>query len=146
MSNTLNDLQNNLNNDDEVKSSYINSKLSESESDSSDSESEKCKVIIPRRKKHFNANQELLTQVFTLQQTVSKLHKKMYKIKGEIDSEEIKSRYTKLDLNNLQIKKESLLKDIKDLKLAYQQSNTENMLFRFFLCVYMLYRLYTIIF
>jgi hypothetical protein len=140
--NNLNILQKSLNDDVEMQSNFLNNEVS-SESES-DSESDSCKIIMPKRKKKTDTSQEMLHQLLLQHKILSKTQKKMYKLQSEIDSEEVSTRYIKLELNNTQVKLEETKLKVKDCKTILSASQAENWITRIFLVLYMFYRLYCI--
>ena len=144
---TLHMFQKNLNEDTELKSSYINAENSESDSDYSDDNNDpknECKIIFPNRSKNKNidTSQELLSQLIKQHQVISNTQKKMYKLKSELDKEEITSRYIKLDLNNTQIKLEESKVQLETSKQQLTNSKIENWTLRSVMLLYFMLKIY----
>jgi hypothetical protein len=139
--NNLNNLQKSLNEDVEVQSNFLHAEV-ESDCSESDSEQESCKIILPKRKKNTDTSQEMLHQLLLQHKMLSKTQKKMYKLQSEIDSEEVSTRYIKLELNNTQVILEETKLKFKDCKMILEVSRTENWITRIFLVLYMFYRFY----
>lgn len=113
----LNMYQKNLDDDKEIQESFIKADVLDNESES-ESESE-YKIVLPKRsKKHSDTSQNLLHQLIYQNERLSKIQKRMYTIKAELDREEIINRYIKLDLNNSQI-------NLKDMKYDFEVCNKE---------------------
>lgn len=98
----LKNFQRSLNEDDEKKGHYINAEV---EDDTDDSEDEAIKIVAPRKpKKKSHVDTMLMEELITQQKAYLKAQKTIYKLRTEIDSEEVKTRYIKLDLNNAQVR------------------------------------------
>jgi hypothetical protein len=130
-----------LNEDSDMKTSYIE-KQSEKDSDSED---EPCKLIIPRSKKTDNS-QELLFQFIKQNQVIAKMQKKIYKLQTELDTEEVVSRYIKLDFNNTQVKLDETNDILIQCNKKLDNSDFERGICRITIIFYTLLRLYFFIF
>ena len=144
---TLHMFQKNLNEDTELKSSYINAENSESDSEYSDDTNEPtnaCKIVFPNRSKSKNihTSQELLSQLIKQHQVISNIQKKMYKLKSELDKEEITSRYIKLDLNNTQIKFEESKEQLETSKQHLTKTKIENWVLRSVILLFFMLKIY----
>ena len=127
--------QRNLDGDREAKLHFVEAEEDNDESEhSSSEEEERIKIVAPRRKKKSTIDTMLLEQSISLQHDCLKAQKTIYKLKSEIDTEEVKTRYLKLDLNNIQVKlDEELLKN----KLLFR-TQVENWALRIFIVLYIL--------
>ena len=77
----------------------------------SDEESDTIKIVHPKKyKKKNGVDIMLMEQLISQQNAYLKAQKEIYKLHTEIDTEEIKTRYLKLDLNNIQVNVELLTK------------------------------------
>lgn len=77
----------------------------------SDEESDTIKIVHPKKyKKKNGVDIMLMEQLISQQNAYLKAQKEIYKLHTEIDTEEIKTRYLKLDLNNTQVNVELLTK------------------------------------
>ena len=153
---TLNMFQRNLNEDTDLKSSYVNAENSDSE-DSEDSECSEtvestnaCKIIFPKsnrsKNKKLDTSQELLSQLIKQHQVSSNTQKKMYKLQSELDKEEITSRYIKLDLNNTQIKLEEYKEQLETSKQQLTNSKIENWTLRSVIFLYIIFKIYCLLY
>jgi predicted RNase H-like nuclease (RuvC/YqgF family) len=103
---------------------FVNNETPDTDTDTdteSDSESSKgLNIRIGNTKNNRNRNSEmganLLQQVLIQQNKVEKLQRKLFKIEKENEVEEVKSRYLKLDFNNLQVKVENCKEEIVIIK------------------------------
>lgn len=103
----LKDFQRSLNRNEEQKSHFVNKDNSDSES--SDSESETVRLSFPKKTKTTNPiDTMIMEQLIKTQKSYLKAQKTIYKLQTEIDTEEVKTRYLKLDLNNAQVHNEEL--------------------------------------
>ena len=128
-----------LNEDDGMKSSYVNAE-NESDSESDDT----CKIVIPRsKKKNHDTSQELLFQLIRQNQILSKTQKKMYELQAELDKEEVTARYIKLDLNNTQVKLDETKDKFKVCKKELKHARIENWIVRGLVLLYFLFRIYS---
>ena len=113
----LNIFQKQLDDDEETKNSYVTASKDGSDSDSdsdSESESERCKIVFPKHKrKKTDTSQELLFQLLHQHKQLAKSQKKQYELQSELDQEEMRGRYVKLDLNNTQVE----AKEAKEAKI-----------------------------
>jgi hypothetical protein len=129
-----------LDNNYDVKYDYVNA---DNESEDSEADSEACKIIIPSRpkKKYTDTSQELLFQLLKQNQILSNTQKKMYKLQGELDKEEIITRYIKLDLNNSQVKLEETNDELKIYKNKFSQCRIEILIVRCLVFMYIIFRI-----
>lgn len=116
MNSHLKKFQHSLNENTDEKNQFINSKIQsdsdiEIESDS-ESESETVTLTIPpkKTKRENHIDFLLMEQLIKQQKAYLKAQKTIYKLQTEIDTEEVKTRYIKLDLNNAQVRIEDLNK------------------------------------
>jgi hypothetical protein len=129
------------NGDDEVYDEVYKDKdyipSDNSDSDSSDSEDEcQTNIKITKNRKNTNIDNELFHQLVAQQKKYTKAMKKIYKLKSEIDVQEIKERYLKLDLNNAQVKTTEAEDELAEIKKTLWKSKVENYISRgcLFLC------------
>jgi hypothetical protein len=134
--NSLNMYQKTLDSNKDMKTSFIDAEVDESES-----EDDRCEIIIPKRKKKrgIDTGHELLFQLIDQHKVLVKTQKKMYKLQAELDKEEISTRYIKLDLNNTQVKLEDSNVKLKECQIALLHSRVENWVVRVISVVYILY-------
>ena len=133
--------QRNLDNDREAKNLYVDAEVEEDEEESgseSGSDEEQIKIVAPRRKKKSTMDTMLLGQSMSQQKELLKAQKLIYKLKAEINNEEVKTRYLKLDLNNAQVRLEEEL--VKNKQLF--QAKVENAILRVFILLYILWSMY----
>ena len=143
--NHLHMFRKNLDGDKDLKELYVSAEADDTDS-SSYSEGEEMKIVLPRRKnKNVDTSQELLFQLIKKQQDLSIAQKKLYKVKSELESIEITSRYVKLDLNNAQIKIDETVTKLKDCRESLVKSKNENNVFRFICIIWFIYRVYLMV-
>lgn len=102
---SLKQLRKVLKEDSDVKRDYINARAQDMEDINASVE---CKTD--------NINLEIFQQLLKSQQENIENQKTIYELRSEIDTEEVKSRYIKLDLNNATVKSEDLKEDIVNIK------------------------------
>jgi hypothetical protein len=108
MSEQLANFQRSLNENAEEKNQFINAGNSDSDSES---ESETVRLVLPKKtKREHPIDAMLMEQLIKQQKAYLKAQKTIYKLQTEIDTEEVKTRYIKLDLNNAQVRIEELNK------------------------------------
>jgi hypothetical protein len=135
----LNMLQRNLDRNQDFRSTFISAENSDSDS----SESESCKIVLPKkRRKKVDTSQELLFQLIKQNKNLSKTKKKMYSIQADLDKEEIKSRYVRLDLNNAQVECQEVTEKLKQSNSDLHKVRTENIITKVFIALYFTYRIY----
>jgi hypothetical protein len=122
--------------DKETKDHFISNEV-ESDSGSSDSETEsenEQNIVIPieRKRKREGINFLLMDNLTRTQERLSKAQKKIYKLKSEIDTQEVKDRYLKLDLNNREVEIEKL----KQVEAKFFYSRIENWIERTLLILF----------
>jgi hypothetical protein len=107
----LKKFQTNLDCDKEAKNMFVNKErddVSDDESISDDEEEvvqEHIKIMAPRKSKKGSAIDAMLfEQTIAQQKAYLKAQKTIYRLQSEIDTEEVKTRYLKLELNNLEVK------------------------------------------
>jgi hypothetical protein len=131
----LKNFQDNLIKDNETKFQFIDKKV-DSEEEESSSEEESLKIVAPRRKAGKGGlDKMLLEQSIAQQNAYLKAQKAIYKLKSEIDIEEVKTRYLKLDLNNIQV---SLDEEKEKNKVLYL-TQVENWSLRIAIVLYILW-------
>ena len=145
--NNLHMFQKNLDKNKELKEFFVSAEKDEEseESDSSDSEGKEMKIVLPKRKKkNADTSQELLFQLINQHKTLSMAQKKLYKVKTQLESLEITSRYVKLDLNNAQVKLEEMTDDLKNCRESIVKSNNEKAVFRCIFLAWLIFQVYLI--
>ena len=134
----LNIFQKQLDEDEETKSSFV-----DASNDESDSETEGCKIVFPKHKRKRNDTiQELLHQLLQQNKELVKIQKKQYELQSELDQEEIRGRYVKLDLNNAQVAADDAKDKLKTTKKRLFKSQVENWVWRSIMILFFLYQLY----
>jgi hypothetical protein len=133
--------QRNLNADRDAQSHFVGAEGPDPEESSTDEEDERIKIVAPRRKKKSPLDAMLLEQSISLQRDCLKSQKTIYKLRSEIDTEEVKSRYLKLDLNNLQVR---LDEELAKTKILYR-TQVENCILRTFVMTYFVWRCYVMV-
>ena len=73
-------------------------------------------------KKTISKDQLLLSQLIDI---LFKTHKKMYKLKSELEKDEITTRYIKIDFNNVQVELDDTKLELKNTKNKLVKSLTE---------------------
>jgi len=124
--------QKNLKNE---KESFVEKTDSEVESESEEE--------VPKKKTPIlNPTRELVNQLVLHHKIYTKTQKKIHRIQSELSREEVINRYTKLDLNNAQLRIDELRKKIIDYKTNFQHSHMENVVSRIILVIYIAYLMY----
>lgn len=102
----LKNFQRSLDEDVEEKRRYVDAEADVTEDeDTEDEEQEAIKIVAPRKpKKKSNVDTMLMEQLIAQQKAYLKAQRAIYKLRTEIDTEEVKTRYIKLDLNNAQVR------------------------------------------
>ena len=136
----LKKFQSNLDSDKEAKNMFVSKEKEDSENDSNSEEDEEehIKIVAPRKIKKGSAIDTMLfEQTIAQQKAYLKSQKTIYRLQSEIDTEEVKTRYLKLELNNLQVRLDDEV--LKNKTMSAVQ--LENMVLRVFLAMYILWRL-----
>ena len=134
--------QRQLDNDMESKNMFVNNSSNDSDDTENESDSDdKAIGIIPLPKKHKSSRLDnmLMEQLIKQQKAYLNAQKTIYKLKNEIETEEIKMRYLKLDLNNSQVKTEETIEDNKKLKQDIFICKSENFMHRGLIILYIIY-------
>jgi hypothetical protein len=135
--------QKKLDKDEEVKRHYVEAELSESDSDLSSDEEESPAITISqvKRKKDLKdpISSKLFQRVLELQETNMKAQKAIFKLRNELNTEEIQARYVKLDLNNAQVKIGELETKGQLTERELYMARTENYATRSLFVIYMLW-------
>lgn len=141
--------QEELDQDQDMKSDYLNAEVSSSESsDDEGSRSLDFNVVLPKSsksKRRYDTEQQLFVQLMNTQKTLMKYQKKNYKLQSEIDKSEIENRYIKLDLNNAQVKINKYKEDIKDIKAVLKKTKRDKIVMMVIICLFVLYRVWGVI-
>lgn len=136
----LNIFQKQLDDDEETKNSYVTASKDGSDSES---ESERCKIVFPKHKrKKTDTSQELLFQLLRQHKQLAKSQKKQYELQSELDQEEMRGRYVKLDLNNAQVESKEAKEELKITSTKLFNSYVENWAWRAIMLAYVLFQLY----
>jgi hypothetical protein len=139
----LKKFQSNLDGDKEAKNMFVAKEKDRSEEESehesnSEDEEEHIKIVAPRKIKKGSAIDTMLfEQTIAQQKAYLKSQKMIYRLQSEIDTEEVKTRYLKLELNNLQVRLDDEV--LKNKTMSAVQ--IENMVLRVFLVLYILWSL-----
>jgi hypothetical protein len=137
----LKKFQTNLDSDKEVKNMFVNKERDEVSEDESISDEEEVvqehiKIMAPRKNKKGSAIDAMLfEQTISQQKAYLKAQKTIYRLQSEIDTEEVKTRYLKLELNNLEVK---LGEEVSKNKIL-SSVHMENMALRVVIVLYMLW-------
>ena len=127
----LKQFQTNLAVDSEKKNLYVNAEIDSEEDD----DQEKI-ISVSKSKKIDNIMmQELILQ----QKRTLQAHKKIYKYKNELDTQEVKMRYLKLDLNNATLERDNFKEDNNVLKHNLYIAKCEVWMTRGLFALYMAY-------
>ena len=138
-------VQDHLAHDYDARRDYINNvNGSSSSEESSDGEivRENVKVSFPRRKKRHDMD-FLLQELVAQQKLYLQSQRKVMKLKTEIDTEEVRTRYLKLDLNNAQVTSEEQKEKLKDMKNTLFYARTENWVSRLLALLLIMFNIYT---
>jgi len=147
VNNTLNQepvrkLQQSLSCDRDIRNDFINSRYDSSE-DSESSDSDTCQITIPKRRKRKQDSSALLLQRLTeQQQAYLKSQRKVYKLQGEVDNNEVRNNYLKLELNNAELENADLKNITNQQQMLLSRSKTENWVLRITILIYILIRIY----
>jgi hypothetical protein len=144
----LKNFQTNLNSDRDAKQQYIDKQVdTEDESITDDSDVEEPIKIIARRKKAGKSGLDkmLLEQTINQQNLYLKAQRTISKLRTEIDIEEVKTRYLKLDMNNLQVKLDQQFDKNKEMKNEMFNVRAENFIFRVVVVLYIMWRILRLI-
>lgn len=132
-------LQNKLSHSIDNRNDFLNASNSSAESDS-DSESQRsCRIVVPKYHRKKDPSTLLLEQLVAQQQAFLKSQRKVYKLKGEIDTNEVRERYLKLDLNNAQVEVEELKEKKKNTEKNMFYARVENWVVRLTLLAYIFF-------
>ena len=83
----------------------------------------------------------LLEQTISQQNLYLKAQKTISKLRTEIDIEEVKTRYLKLDMNNLQVKLDQEFEKNREMRNEIFNAKAENFIFRVFVVLYIMWRI-----
>jgi len=143
----LKNYQKNLDTDLENKRRFVNAENeadhdSDSEVESDTENGQECRLsLAPRRSKGKTPSIDmvLMEQLMNLNKDYLKSQKKIFKLQSEIDVEDVKTRYVKLDLNNSEVKNEELKESVHNLSRKLLYSQAENWLSRTVFLVFVLW-------
>lgn len=145
-SRTVRQLQDELNTNNDMKQNFINGSASDVSSDSDEDVQESCRIMVPKQKKGRDPNTMLLSELIIQQKLYMKSQKKVFKLQNEINVEEVRTRYIKLDLNNAQVTIEEKKEEIKILKSTLSYPHREIWMYRFFVTFGLLLYIYSTFF
>ena len=135
----LKNFKKNLDTNKDDQDFYVNSEVTEDESDSSDTEILKHDELFVAPKNSSKINSVLLQQLFKQQSVILNAQRTIYKLKNDLNKEELKMRYLKLDLNNSQLHSEELENQLIDTKLELYVSKSESYMYRGMSLLYLVY-------
>ena len=144
----VNIFQKSLKDDTDMQASFISAGNTILHDSNSDSDEETCKIVFPKQKrsKHSDTSQDLLHELIKQQQVLSHTQKKMYKLQSAIDSEEISTRYIKLDLNNTQVKLDETTEKLNVCGKLLNKAIVENFVCKGIIIFGLVYEVYSYIF
>jgi hypothetical protein len=130
----------NLDSDKEAKNMFIDNEV-RSDSDKCSSEDEdRVKIISHRKSGKKGAIETMLFERMVSQQhEFLRAKKTIYRLQSEIDIEEVKTRYLKLDLNNLQVQLDGEILKNKNTSVV----QLENMTLRVVIVLYVLWCIFS---
>jgi hypothetical protein len=130
----------NLDSDKEAKNMFIDKEV-RSDSDKCSSEDEdRVKIISHRKSGKKGAIETMLFERMVSQQhEFLRAKKTIYRLHSEIDIEEVKTRYLKLDLNNLQVQLDGEILKNKNTSVVH----LENMTLRVVIVLYVLWCIFS---
>jgi len=135
----LKNFRKNLDTNKDDQDFYVNSEVTEDETDSSDTEILEHDTLFIPPKKSSKMNSVLLQQLFKQQNVILNAQRTIYKLKNDLNKEELKMRYLKLDLNNSQLQSEELENQLIDTKLELYVSKSESYMYRGMTLLYIVY-------
>ena len=136
------ELQDELSHNRDVRNDFINAS-NESSDDSQSDMSESCRIVVPKHRRKRDPSSLLMERLVAQQEQYLRSQRKVYKLKGEIDTNEVRERYLKLDLNNAQVKVEELEKEAKERDMTLFYAKAENWGMRFVVLLYILLNIYS---
>jgi hypothetical protein len=138
----LKKFQRSLDENEEEKRRYVDAEL-QSEEDDSNSEEEAIKIVAPKKaRKRSPIDTMLMEQLISQQKQYLKAQKTICKLRTEIDTEEVKTRYIKLDLNNAQVKIAELTELERTYRRKYHEEYTTNKILIMFIISYFIWRVF----
>jgi hypothetical protein len=138
------ELQDGLSHDMDARNDFLNA--SNSSSDDSESDvSQACRIVVPKHRRKRDPNTMLMEQLVAQQKAFLKSQRKVYKLKAEIDTTEVRERYLKLDLNNAQVAVEELKEKAKERDEILFYARAENWGMRMVVLLYILLNIYTLL-
>lgn len=143
INNEVKDFQKKLDSNEENKHHFVHAEVdSDSEEVLSDDDCSPAITISHSKKKNSDKDpisNKMFQRLLEQQEALAKAQKLVYKLKSDLNTEEIQARYVKLDLNNAQVKIEELETRQKDIERQLYNSRTENYASRGIICVYLLW-------
>jgi hypothetical protein len=133
----LKEFQKKLDTSFEDKEYYLNA-----EAESDEDEDTQIRISAPRKNKKPSIDTALMEQLILANQNVLKAQKKVYKLTSDLDIEEVKMRYLKLDLNNSDVKINELTNENKIVKQIYNKALIEIWFTRSILVLYFFLYIY----
>jgi len=145
-SQTVRQLQDELNTNNDMKQNFIDGSVSDVSYDSEEDVQESCRIMVPKQKKCRDPNTMLLSELIIQQKLYMKSQKKVFKLQNEINVEDVRTRYLKLDLNTAQVTIEEKEEEIKILKSTLSYPHREIWMYRFFVAFGLLLYIYSTFF
>jgi hypothetical protein len=130
--------QKNLDKDADEKRHFIDAEES-SESDSEDG----IRVVPPRRNRKTTIDAVLVEQLTNYQAQLLKAQRKICDLRTTNDTEEVKSRYLKLDLNNAQVDAQDSRDKLKKVVKKMRTYELEMWSWRIIVTFYIFWSMYT---
>jgi len=127
----LKNFQRNLSSDNDMKSDFVNIGRGDLEHDNT------IRVQLPRGggETKSSIDLRLMEELMKQQELYIKAKEKIFSLQNEVNLEEVRSRYVKLDLNNAQVKNEELTLENTSLKKENRRVRYENIFLKGFTIV-----------
>jgi len=123
-------LQNHLRTDDNMKRNFIDTNVSSSEEEEDDNKSQPMLHKSGRTRTKYQEKTTILSELIHQQKLYLKSQRKIYKLKNQIDVEEVRTRYLKLELNNAQVLEKEKGEECKHLFKNLTKVRVENWIMR----------------
>jgi len=138
--------QENLRKRIDLQREFVNNDVSSTdEEDFSPDETENIRVSFPKRKTKHNSIDYLLQELVNQQKYFLASQRKVMRLKCEMETEEVKTRYLKLDLNNTQIQGQELKEQLNDCTEKLRVTTIDKWLSHVIVLILIITNIYTII-
>lgn len=126
--------------DRDTRSAFVSARnITDSESE----EEQRLEINLPRQRRHGSSSQTiLLEELVKIQAKYVESQREVFELRSERDSEDVKTRYVKLDLNNAVVKAEEEKESREKFEVGFHRYHSEAIVSRLIIIVMVMVYVY----